>query len=72
LLQIEKQAFSATGLIAIVIPASVEIFGARCFAQCRSLSSIAFESESKLREIDLAAFTGVIVVPTLPTRKFNH
>jgi hypothetical protein len=39
-----------TGLTAINIPASIEIIGEECFAACESLSSITFESGSKLAE----------------------
>jgi hypothetical protein len=42
--RIEKYAFSETGLIEIVIPGSVEVMGANCFAECRSLSSITYET----------------------------
>jgi hypothetical protein len=39
-------------LIEMVIPASVEIMGANCFAECRSLSSIIYESGSRLGELE--------------------
>jgi hypothetical protein len=69
LTQIEKLAFSRSGLIEIIVPASVEVLGEKCFYDCRSLSSVTFESEAKLREVGQDAFSGVPISPTLPTRK---
>jgi hypothetical protein len=46
--RIEKQALNVTGLIEIILPSSVEVLGERCFAHCKSLSSMRFESRSKL------------------------
>jgi hypothetical protein len=40
-------AFSGTGLVEIILPASVEVLGEECFSSCESLSSIAFEFGSK-------------------------
>jgi hypothetical protein len=48
LLRIEKEAFFGTGLIEIIIPASVEVLGVMCFLDCGSLSSVTFEEGSKL------------------------
>jgi hypothetical protein len=39
-------------LVEIVIPSSVEMLGERCFSGCRSLSSITFESGSRLSRIE--------------------
>jgi hypothetical protein len=59
--------FIETGLIEIVIPSSVEIIGERCFFQCRSLTSVTFESGSRLSRIANRVFceTGLIniVIP---------
>jgi hypothetical protein len=51
-------------LIEIVIPASVEEIGAKCFAECRSLISVTFESGSRLSRIAEEAFseTGLIEI----------
>jgi hypothetical protein len=46
--RIEAWAFSETGLIEIILPASVEILCEQCFSECRSLSSVTFERGSKL------------------------
>jgi hypothetical protein len=40
----------------IVIPRNVEVLGPSCFSDCESLSSITFESESRLTRIDTHAF----------------
>jgi hypothetical protein len=62
--RIEKQAFSETGLIEIVIPASVEMLGKWCFLECGSLTSVIFESDSRLSRIEKQAFseTGLIEI----------
>jgi hypothetical protein len=36
----------------MIVPASVEILGESCFADCGSLSSVTFESGSKLLGIE--------------------
>jgi hypothetical protein len=41
-----------------LIPRNVEILGSKCFSDCRSLSSIAFESNSRLTRIESNAFRG--------------
>jgi hypothetical protein len=50
-----------------VIPSSVEILGAECFLQCDSLSSITFESNSRLTTIEALVFASTsaqsIVLP---------
>jgi hypothetical protein len=46
--RIESEAFSGTVLIEIILPASVEILGEDCFSKCGSLSSVTFESGSRL------------------------
>jgi hypothetical protein len=45
--RIEVWAFRETRLVEIIVPASVEVLGDDCFAECRSLSSVTFESGSK-------------------------
>jgi hypothetical protein len=47
--RIENKAFQGTGLVEIIIPASVEVLGYECFSQCKSLSDVTFESGSRLR-----------------------
>jgi hypothetical protein len=51
-------------LIEIIIPSSVEILGGWCFSECRLLSSVTFESGSKLSRIEQQAFnqTGLIEI----------
>jgi hypothetical protein len=67
--RIAEEVFSETGLIEIVIPASVEVISAKCFAECSSLSSITFEGGSRLRKVDGTAFSGVPVIPILPMKQ---
>jgi hypothetical protein len=43
-------------LIEISIPASVEVIGEECFAFCTLLSSVTFESGSRLSRIENQAF----------------
>jgi hypothetical protein len=57
LAQIDSNAFSESSLQSIVIPSSVEILGSSCFSRCQSLSSISFESNSRLTRIDSTAFS---------------
>jgi hypothetical protein len=59
---IEKQVLAVTGLIEIIIPASVEILGEECFAMSASLSRVIFESGSRLSRIEKAAFRGTALV----------
>jgi hypothetical protein len=40
----------------IEIPRTIEILGSSCFAECQSLSSISFESNSVLKRIESSAF----------------
>jgi hypothetical protein len=40
----------------VIIPCDIEIIGSECFAWCRSLYSISFESNSRLRRIESAIF----------------
>jgi hypothetical protein len=62
--RIENAAFRLTGLVEIIVPSSVEILGERCFSLCKSLSSVAFESGSRLSRIEKEAFdqTGLIEI----------
>jgi hypothetical protein len=59
--------FAETGLLEIGIPASVEFIGEYCFPRCVSLTSLTFESGSKLSRIEKETFaeTGLhaIVIP---------
>jgi hypothetical protein len=54
-------------LIEMIVPASIEFLGFECFSLCKSLSSIIFESGSRLSRIEARAFyeTGLIemIVP---------
>jgi hypothetical protein len=54
--RIAEEVFCETGLIEIIIPASVEVIGVKCFAECRSLSSITYEAGSRFGEVDSTAF----------------
>jgi hypothetical protein len=49
-------------LVEIILPASVEVLSEMCFFGCGSLSSITFESGSRLSRIESRAFyqTGLI------------
>jgi hypothetical protein len=40
----------------IEIPASVEVLSKSCFSSCESLTSVTFESNSKLREVGADCF----------------
>jgi hypothetical protein len=48
LTEIESEAFSYSSLQSILIPNRVELLGSECFSSCKSLSLIAFESNSHL------------------------
>jgi hypothetical protein len=58
--------FIGTGLVEIILPASVQVLGEWCFSFCSSLSSITFESSSRLPRIDKSAFnqTGFVEIIT--------
>jgi hypothetical protein len=43
-------------LVEVVIPASVEVLGEGAFSECKSLSSIIFESGSRLSKVEKWAF----------------
>jgi hypothetical protein len=65
--EIQTQAFSGTDLEFVTFPSSVEVLGLSCFYECRSLSSVIFESESRLSRlsrIEREAFirTGLIKI----------
>jgi hypothetical protein len=51
----------------IRIPSSVEILGPSCFAWCSSLSSISFESPSRLARVESRAFADSDVRVVLPS-----
>jgi hypothetical protein len=61
---IERETFQETDLKFIAISKSVEFIGANCFSWCGSLSSISFESGSRLSRIEESAFnkTGLIEI----------
>jgi hypothetical protein len=61
-----------TELLEIVSLASVRVLCLKCFAQCKSLSSITFEPNSRLREIDRTVFSGGSLVPTLLMTRWSH
>jgi hypothetical protein len=47
-----------SGMSHITIPRDIEIVGSSCFRECKSLSSISFESNSRLLRIESDAFSG--------------
>jgi hypothetical protein len=51
-----------TGLIEIILPASIEILGEGCFCSCRSFFSVRFESGSRLSRIEKEAFIGTVLI----------
>jgi hypothetical protein len=55
-------------LKSIIIPKSVEVLCKECFSNCKSLTSITFESDSRLQRIEERAFAGTglksIIVPS--------
>ncbi|MDR2412574.1 MAG: leucine-rich repeat domain-containing protein [Holosporales bacterium] len=55
--RIEKEAFAKTGLVEIIIPASVEVLGGELCRSCKSLSFVMFEQGSRLSRIDEAVFS---------------
>jgi hypothetical protein len=57
LTRIESEAFYNSSLQSILIPRNVEILGLNCFSDCKSLSSITFESNSQLTRIEKGAFS---------------
>jgi hypothetical protein len=56
--RIEETVFRESGLIKIILPASIEVLGEECFYLCKSFSSVTFESSSRLSRIDKRAFYG--------------
>jgi hypothetical protein len=56
-LGIEAHAFSTFSVRSMVIPRTVELLGRSCFSRCESLSSVSFESDSKLKRIGSDAFS---------------
>jgi hypothetical protein len=56
-IRIESSVFSSSSLQSIIIPSSVEILCSSCFSQCYSLSSMSFESQSRLKRIESSAFS---------------
>jgi hypothetical protein len=56
--RIEEYAFAGSGLTAILLPSSVEVLCQECFSRCKSLTSVTFEIDSKLREVAVDSFEG--------------
>jgi hypothetical protein len=54
--RMESGTFSLGGLVEIILPASVEVLGEYCFYSCTLLSSVIFESGSRLSRIEKSAF----------------
>jgi hypothetical protein len=57
LTRIQSEAFSFSSLQSIVIPNGVEILYSACFSDCESLSSLSFESNSRLTRIESKGFS---------------
>jgi hypothetical protein len=51
--RIKANAFCGTGLIEIIIPASIEFLGEESLSKCNSLSSITFESGVVYRDVNV-------------------
>jgi hypothetical protein len=49
-------------LVEFIVPASVEVLCEKCFHLCGSLSSVTFESQSRLSQIGNWAFSGTGLV----------
>jgi hypothetical protein len=47
-----------SALVSIIAPKSVEVLCKYCFSNCKSLTSVAFEFESKLQRIEESTFPG--------------
>jgi hypothetical protein len=54
--QIGPRAFESTRITSTLIPRHVQILCSSCFSDCKSISSISFETESELIHIDSKAF----------------
>jgi hypothetical protein len=68
--EIERSAFSWSRIHSIMIPRNVEIIRADCFVYCNSLSSVTFESHSKIlrietRAFDVGALREVVIPPSV-------
>jgi hypothetical protein len=55
-------AFSQTGLFEIILPSFVAVLGEKFFYYCKSLSSVTFESGSRLSRIEGWAFSETVLV----------
>jgi hypothetical protein len=53
--RIEKWTFKGSGLVEIILPASIGFLGEGCFFDCKYLSSVRFQSGSRLQGIELEA-----------------
>jgi hypothetical protein len=51
----------------VTIPCDIEILGSSCFSLCGSLSSILFESNSRLKRIESRAFYGCRLSLVIPS-----
>jgi hypothetical protein len=62
--RIQGWVFFETGLIEIILPASIEVLSGGCFYECELPFSIIFESGSRLSRIETGAFceTGLIEI----------
>jgi hypothetical protein len=62
----EWNPFSYSSLQSIVIPSSVEILGSLCFLRCKLLSSISFESNSRLMRVESEVFSPSAIRALIP------
>jgi hypothetical protein len=67
LIGIESSAFSFSSLRSIEIPRNIEILGSSCFSWCQSLSSISFESNSRLNRIESKTFSSSLESIEIPS-----
>jgi hypothetical protein len=51
----------------LTIPSDIAILGSSCFSNCKSLSSISFEPDSRLKRIETRAFQGRCVSIVVPS-----
>jgi hypothetical protein len=65
--RIESQAFQKADLEIFAVSSSAEALGLACFSECRRLSSVGFESGSRLSRTEGPEFreTGLVEIVTL-------